>query len=135
LSVFDLPGCRFNAVANSSIRTIRGDFFEDDLPPADLTILANVLHDWPDDDAMRILRAFRRTSRPHACLCIIEGLTDSHEEKVEIVDLGTPVMFAGRQRSLAQIGGMLADIGYEVYQIRKCTEYASAILARPSGTP
>ena len=132
LSVFDLPGCRFNAIKSHSIRKIHGNFFEDDLPSADLTILANVLHDWPDDDAMRILRAFRRTSRVDTCLCIIEGLTDSQEEKVEMVEIGMAVMFGGRQRSLAQLQAMLAGIEYEVFETHKCTKYASAIFARPS---
>ena len=132
LTVFDLPGCSFSAVGeHPSIEKRHGNFFEDDLPAADLTILANVLHDWPDRDAMRILKAFGRTAQAGSCLCIVEGLSESGEEKVDMVNFGMAVMTGGRQRRLEQFEAMLVTLGYEIFEVRKCTEYVSVILARP----
>lgn len=36
--------------------TATGDFFEDELPKADLYILARILHDWPDEKVHILLK-------------------------------------------------------------------------------
>jgi O-methyltransferase domain len=49
---------------------VGGSFFEFVPEAADIYPLKGVLHDWPDDDAVRILRNTRRAIRP-------EGTVDS----------------------------------------------------------
>ncbi|XP_064220647.1 acetylserotonin O-methyltransferase-like [Aotus nancymaae] len=58
-----------------------GDFFRDPLPPADLYVLCQVLHDWPDDKVHKILSRVSQSCKPGAGLLLVETLLD--EEKRE----------------------------------------------------
>jgi hypothetical protein len=91
-----------------------GDFFVDALPAADLYLLMDVLHDWGDADAARILKAVRRAARPAARLLIIETLVPEapgpHFGKV--VDVIMLAVTGGRERSAAQHAALLAATGF-----------------------
>lgn len=131
VTAFDLPGSKFRALdGDGKVKQAVGDFFVDDLPAADLTILANVLHDWPDTAAERILRAVRRAARPGNHLYIIEGLADAGEEKVDMVNLGMAITTGGEQRTGAHYAKMLAPLDYTVYREVKCSEYVSVLMAK-----
>lgn len=41
-----------------------GDFFEDELPKADLYILARILHDWTDERVNFLLKKISDACRP-----------------------------------------------------------------------
>jgi len=131
VTAFDLPGSKFRALdRDAKVKLAVGDFFVDDLPPANLTILANVLHDWPDAAAERILRAVRRSAKPGNHLYIIEGLADAGEEKVDMVNLGMVITTGGRQRTGEHYASMLAPLDYIVYREVKCSEYVSVLMAK-----
>ena len=48
------------AFRSARLEIVAGDFFVDPPPMADLYLLMDLLHDWRDDDAARILAAVRR---------------------------------------------------------------------------
>lgn len=55
---------------------LAGSFF-DALPVGgDVYILAQVIHDWPDDDAVRILRRCSEAARPDGRVLLVERLVD-----------------------------------------------------------
>jgi hypothetical protein len=93
---------------------LSGDFFADTLPAADLYLLMDVLHDWSDADATRILRAVRRAAPPASRLLIIETLVPEspgpHFGKV--VDVIMLAVTGGRERSAAQHAKLLAAAGF-----------------------
>jgi len=62
--LFDLPHVIREAAAHESarLRLQPGDFFADALPTADAYLLMEVIHDWNDEDASRILAAVRRAA-------------------------------------------------------------------------
>ncbi|KAK2081665.1 hypothetical protein P7K49_040847 [Saguinus oedipus] len=41
-----------------------GDFFRDRLPPADLYVLCQIVHDWPDDKVHEILSRVAQSCKP-----------------------------------------------------------------------
>ncbi|XP_055361177.1 probable bifunctional dTTP/UTP pyrophosphatase/methyltransferase protein isoform X2 [Betta splendens] len=61
VTVFDLPAVvemteNFHPQdKNDQVSFVAGDFFKDELPKADLYILARILHDWPDDKVHSLL--------------------------------------------------------------------------------
>ena len=55
-------------------QVLAGDFFEQVLPGADCSVLANVLHDWEDGRATRILRNCRRSMARGGRVLIVERL-------------------------------------------------------------
>jgi hypothetical protein len=91
-----------------------GDFFVDALPAADLYLLMDLLHDWGDADAARILGAVRRAAAPGARLLIIETLVPEtpgpHFGKT--LDIIMLAVTGGRERTEAQHAALLATAGF-----------------------
>ena len=76
--VLDLPHVVESAEAAAAgaglsrrVNVVGGDFFVD-VPPADLFLLRYILHDWNDQECIRILRNCRRSLRPEGRIAIIE---------------------------------------------------------------
>ncbi|HET7432488.1 MAG TPA: methyltransferase [Nocardioides sp.] len=94
------------------------DFFVSVPAGADVYFLANVLHDWDDDDCRRILRTLRRAMDDHARLVVVERVLDvpgrSAEESRDLafVDLHMLVMFGARERTEAEYAALLTDAGF-----------------------
>ncbi len=93
---------------------VGGDFFVDALPAADLYLLMDLLHDWDDADAARILGAVRRAAAPGARLLIIETLVPEtpgpHFGKT--LDIIMLAVTGGRERTEAQHAALLATAGF-----------------------
>src|SRR6185295_2885012 len=78
--VFDLPHVVADAPAlleaagvAERCEVVGGSFFDDALPAgADGYLLKAVLHDWEDDDAVRILRACRAAVAEHSVLIVVD---------------------------------------------------------------
>jgi acetylserotonin N-methyltransferase len=121
-AVFDLPRVTAMAreeVARSSARdrieVLAGDFFEDELPPADLYGLGRILHDWSESQIARLLtRIFDRLS-PGGGLLIAEQLLA--EDGVgpipaNMQSLGMLVCTEGKERSLSEYTQLLKRAGF-----------------------
>ncbi len=54
------------------LAVIGGDFFADAMPIADAYLLMNIVHDWPDGEASKILSAIRRAMPSRSQVLIIE---------------------------------------------------------------
>ena len=58
-------------------RFVSGDLFQRWTTASDTVILARVLHDWPDDDALRILNRARDAMPKGGILYVVEMLLDT----------------------------------------------------------
>jgi hypothetical protein len=96
-----------------------GDFFSDPLPTADLYLLMDLLHDWDDLDAARILGAVRRAAPPDARLLIIETLVPEtpgpHFGKT--LDIIMLAVTGGRERTEAQHTALLAAADFRLLRV------------------
>lgn len=118
-SVLDLPdtsAAAMNSIAASGLTErcsfIAGNFFEEIAGGADIYVLANVLHDWSDADAGRILRRCATAAGATGSLLIVEpvrGLTNDRAATED--DLRFLLVFGGRARSLAQFAALAAGSG------------------------
>jgi SAM-dependent methyltransferase len=119
--LFDVP-----AVASRAGRVLRdagvadrcevvgGDFFTGVPPGADGYILANVLHDWDDGHAVRILQACAHAMRPGGRVLIAERLIPGNPRDaapVLLSDLNMLLLSGGQERTNAEYGGLLAAAG------------------------
>jgi hypothetical protein len=93
-----------------------GSFFEAVPAGADAYILAQVLHDWSDDDCVRILDACRRAGGPGARLLVLEQiLPDGPAPNVsKLTDLNMLVLLGGRERTRGEFESLLAAGGWTV---------------------
>jgi hypothetical protein len=104
-----------NAALAGRVSAESGSFFEA-VPPADAYVLAQVLHDWNDEDCVRILEACRRASRPSTRLFVLEQiLPDGPEPHVsKLSDLNMLVLLGGRERTRDEFEALLAAGGWEL---------------------
>lgn len=82
-----------------------GSFFEP-LPQADVYLLKHVLHNWPDEDCLRLLENCARALKPGARLLIVEDLKGADWESAQM-DLHMLVLHGGEERSLSELTSLL----------------------------
>ena len=88
---------------------IPGSFF-DALPVgADAYLLSDILHDWDDDRARRILAGCRRAAAPHATVVVIEPVRGQGAHTA--IDLHLLMCFSGRERTVEELVGLATDCG------------------------
>lgn len=119
--LFDLP----HVIADAGDQTIErlrfepGNFFKDALPSADAYVLMEVIHDWADTDAAKILASVRRSAPPGARLLIIEALVSEapgpHPSKV--LDIIMLAATGGRERTPSEYAALLTAAGFRLQQV------------------
>lgn len=113
--LFDLPDVVGRFELDGQRLTLQaGDFFQDPLPPADGYLLMEVIHDWDDDAAVKILRAARRAARPGSRLLIIENVLDDDrpDPRGQILDIIMLTVTGGRERTAGELGVLLTRAGW-----------------------
>jgi SAM-dependent methyltransferase len=113
--VLDLPETvRDEAALGDRIEFVEGSFF-DPVPEGDTYVLSGILHDWPDEDAARILRTIRAAAPPHARLLINESVIEpgNDADAAKWLDLLMLVLAGGRERDEQQWRALLEGAGWE----------------------
>lgn len=114
--LFELEHVIADAPPAPRLRLASGDFFSDSLPAADCYLLMDVLHDWDDADATRILTAVRKAARARARVLIVETLLPEtpgpHFGKA--LDVTMLAVTGGRERTEAQHATLLAAAGFRL---------------------
>jgi hypothetical protein len=79
---------------------VGGDFFAGVPEGGDAYLLKSIVHDWPDDDAVRLLRSCRSAMREDAVLLLVERLLGEGPDPVGTAfsDLNMLVGPGGRER-------------------------------------
>ena len=86
------------------------DFFRSVPAGSDAYLLANVLHDWPDERAGLILENCRRAMAPGSALLVVEMIIPPGNEPsaAKLLDLEMLVVTGGRERSEGEFRSLLA---------------------------
>jgi hypothetical protein len=95
-----------------------GSFF-DDVPEADAYLLKSILHDWPDDRCVEILRSCVRALRPGGAVLVLETVLGrpGHEVQAAFSDLNMLVMPGGRERSEEEFGELFGAAGLRLARV------------------
>ena len=89
-----------------------GSFF-DPLPAgADAYLLSDILHDWDDDHARRILAGCRQAAAPNGTVVVIEPVRGQGAGTA--MDLFMLMCFGGRERTVDELTALAADSGLEL---------------------
>jgi hypothetical protein len=130
--LFDRP----EVVAGSDLPSRGGDFFVEVPAGADAYLLSRVLHDWDDDDALRVLRTCRRAMRPDSVLLVVEAVLPERavdDPAAVRMDLHVLLLLNGRERTAAEYAGLF-DAGALRLSADVPTEAGVHVLeARPRG--
>jgi hypothetical protein len=114
--VLDLPETvRDEAALGDRIQFVAGSFFES-VPEGDAYVLSGILHDWPDEDAARILHTVRAAAPQHARLLINESVIrpGNDPDGAKWLDLLMLVLAGGRERDEEQWHALLERAGFSV---------------------
>ena len=107
----------FQAAGVAERATAVGQSFFDPLPAeADLYLLKNVLGDWPDPEALVILRRCAEAARPVGRVVVLGGVS-TDEDRVPSPELLMMVLVGGRDRSLAEFRELARAAGLEVQAV------------------
>jgi hypothetical protein len=123
---------RDTGVANR-VSIVPGDFFTEIPVGADAYILARILHDWQDEDAVRILNRVRAAMTPDARLLLIEAVVGPPNEDplVKFLDLMMLVSAGGRERTEHEWRELLAAADLELTAVTRATPTRHVIEAIP----
>jgi hypothetical protein len=129
--VFELEHVVADALAAPRLTLVTGDFFTDPLPQADCYLLMDVLHDWDDAHAARILQAVRKAAHAQSRVLIVETLVPEtpgpHFGKS--LDITMLAVTGGRERSRKQYAALLAETGFALARVLPTASYYSIVEA------
>jgi len=137
--LLDLPevvagAMRLREGPNAQRCQIVGRSFFESLPGgADGYLMKAVIHDWNDNDALRILRNCRRAIDNHGKLLLIERVLEPGNEldPERAMDLNMLVMLRGRERTEAEFRALLDDAGFRLTRVIKMPLPWSIIECQP----
>ncbi|APG85591.1 O-methyltransferase [Sinorhizobium americanum CCGM7] len=123
-------------LAKGRITAQAGSFFESLPSEADRYALVRVLHDWPDEDAQRILQCCRAAMRDGGRLLVVEALMPldpSQGRQTEyLIDMQMMAMFGrARERTEAEYTFLLAEAGFELMKVIPTASSVSILEAVP----
>ena len=112
---------------------IEGDFFKN-VPEADLYILKSIVHDWDDQQSIKILRNCARALRPNGRVILIEWIVPEHGKPgaAALSDLNMLVLLPGRERTASQFEELFRASGLRIDRITGIASSMQVIEASPA---
>ena len=100
-------------------KLVGGDFFEAVPAGADLYALKFILHDWPDDACIRILRNCRQAVADGGRVLIVEHVIpeEGGPHIAKFMDINMLVNTTGRERTRSEFEQLLASAGLQLRQL------------------
>jgi hypothetical protein len=138
--LFDLPHVAADAEARwadepdaARLKAIGGSFFDWVPAGADLYLLKQILHDWPDEDCLRILRNVRAAMAPDGRIAIVERLLPEElvPDAAWAMDLSMLALVGGRERNLAEFEALLGQAGLSLSRATGTASGLNVIEALP----
>jgi hypothetical protein len=101
--------------------------------PTRTYVLKNVIHDWPDDDAVRIHGNVRRAAATGKTLLLVEGVLPGHDREFSgnWVDLEMLVTADARERTAAEYGELFHRAGFDMTRVVETASPLSVVEATP----
>jgi O-methyltransferase domain len=126
-----------DAAVMDRCKVVSGDFFDSVPAGGDAYLLSNVIHDWDDDAAARILSRCRAAMADTACVLLAEIVLPAGRESsvAKWADLEMLVMTTGgRQRTEAEYRALLGQAGLRLTRIVPSSGMVSLVEAVPDSS-
>jgi hypothetical protein len=124
--LFDLPhviATAEDAIAAEGLsercELVSGDFFAAVPEGADLHLLKQIVHDWDDERATRLLHNCHRALAPAGKLLLVEMVIppDNRPSPAQAMDLNMLVMHGGRERTAEEYRRLLQAAGFQLERV------------------
>jgi SAM-dependent methyltransferase len=124
--VFDRPG--LSAAARNELARmgladrcdfVGGDFLESVPPGGDAYIMSHTLHNWPDAEALAILRNCRNALPAGGKVLVLEAVINEGNEPDwgKLMDLEMLMMFGGRDRTSRELSQLFREARFELTRV------------------
>jgi SAM-dependent methyltransferase len=135
-TLVDLPrtvarsGATFAAAGVAERVTLAGQSFFDPLPAgADLYVLKSILNDWPDQEAIAIMRRCAEAARPAGRVAILGGAVPDDAPAGSLLEL---VLMGGKHRPLSEFRELARAAGLAVQAAGQLPSGRFAVECRPA---
>jgi hypothetical protein len=110
------------------------DFFESVPKGADMHVLKFILHDWTDEECVRILTRCREALEPGGRLLLVEMLVpeEIQPDFVMLMDINMLVMTGGRERTEREFGTIFPKAGFKMTRVVPTKSPFAIVEARPA---
>jgi C-methyltransferase len=118
------------------VHLAEGSFFDSVPGGGDAYILKNIIHDWPDEKAVQILRNVRAAVGPRATVLLVELVIPNHHRDFpgKWADLEMLLNLAARERTAAEYRDLLGQAGFRLTRVVHTASPLSVVEARVVGT-
>ncbi|XP_010530940.1 PREDICTED: (RS)-norcoclaurine 6-O-methyltransferase-like [Tarenaya hassleriana] len=136
---FDLPHVMAGASEFEGVENVAGDMFGL-IPRADAVFIKWILHDWSDEDCVKILKRSREAvPKEKGKVIIVEAVVeqkkeDDDDDKLEYARLLLDVVMMaqmknGRERNMEEWDHLLTEAGFVRHEVRDINDLQSVIIA------
>ncbi len=124
--LFDLPQVVAGAPAllrhhhvDDRVRVDEGSFFDSAPQGGDAYVLKHVIHDWPDDEAVQILRNVHKAAGIGKDVLLVEFVIPEHDREFlgKWADLEMLLCASARERTAAQYDRLLQKAGLRINRV------------------
>ncbi|XP_058100626.1 trans-resveratrol di-O-methyltransferase-like [Magnolia sinica] len=124
-TVFDQPHVIASMPKSTKIDAVGGNMFES-IPPADAHLLKSVLHDWSDNDCVKILKRCKEvipSKEDGGKVILLETVMNTHTDDYKSMetklcfDMAMMVHSTGKQREEHEWQKIFIDAGFSDYKI------------------
>lgn len=126
-TLFDQPETILNAHArfaraelSNRCELVGGDFLQHVPGKSGICVLKHVLRDWPDDQAVSILRNCHAALEPGGTLLVVEGPVDPRnrtDRMIKLIDLELASLLSGGLRTYGELNSLLDDSGFSPVKV------------------
>jgi len=112
--------------------TASGDFFESIPGGADAYLLKHILHDWSDEDCLRILKNIYAVTEPGTKLLMVDAVIGARNEHefAKILDIQMLVLsHDGKERTQAEWKELLHAAGFQLTRVVPTPSFARVVEA------
>jgi hypothetical protein len=132
-----LPGARELLEAEGvggRCQLVAGDYFKELPRGADVYVLASVIHNWDDEDALRLLRVVRDAVPDDGRVLVVDAVLPDDDRSHYGKDLDIRILSlfgGGKERTKAEFSGLLTDAGLAVGRVTELGMGLSLVEAVP----
>jgi hypothetical protein len=116
-----IEGCRNGPLASlmDRCRLVSGDMFSSVPRGADAYIMKHIIHDWPDDVCVQLLRACRKGVNPGGKLLVVDNVIQPGNDfsPSKFLDLQMLIFPGGCERTEKQFRDLFAAAGWRLSRI------------------
>ncbi|XP_063355031.1 acetylserotonin O-methyltransferase 2 [Pelmatolapia mariae] len=117
---------------NDTIVFQSGDFFTGEIPTADLYVLARIIHDWPEEKCLMLLKKIYDMCAPGGGVLLVEAMLFENRRgpvMTQLFSLNMLVQTKGRERPPSEYTHMFSKTGFKNIQVCRTGKSYDAILA------